>query len=275
MRQTTGAIVCPSCGKLVDVREPRCPFCGAWRPGMFGYATPIARWLGGGLDLTAGIVGACAVLYVFSLVLDLPAVLHGGLMNLLGPGDRALYQLGMTGGAAWRMRWWWTLLTATFLHGGILHILFNMFAVRYYMPSVLHLYGAARSFTLYMLSGATGFLLSNVVSGAPTIGASCSIFGLLAALVVYGRRTGQHAVSGQLLQLAGIMFLFGFFMPSVNNWGHAGGFIGGWIVAELMVPAVGHRDGPLDVVLASALAIATVGGVVASFVNVTAILVRH
>ncbi len=264
--------MCPNCGRLVDVREPRCPFCGQWQPGMFGYATPVARLLGGRLDLTAGIIGVSAVLYVVSLILDPRGLFAGGMMNLLAPTSRALWQLGMTGGLAWQQHWWWTVLTATFLHGGLIHILFNMFAVQRYLPMVVELFGTARAFVLYMVAGAAGFLLSNIVAGSSTIGASCAIFGLLAALIVYGRRTGQMAVTAQLGQLALVMFLFGFFMPNVNNWGHAGGFVGGYVTAELMMASVHKREGPGDVVLAGALALATVAGLALSFVKVTAIL---
>jgi rhomboid protease GluP len=272
MRQRTGAVVCPNCGRLVDVREEKCPYCGQWRPGMFGYATPIARFLGGRLDLGTGIIGVTAALYVVSLALDPGAAFGGGLMNLLSPGSRALYQLGMTGGVAWDLRWWWTLLTATFLHGSLLHILFNMFAVQRYLPLVADLFGNARAFSLYLLSGVGGFLLSNLVTGNPTIGASCSIFGLLAALIVYGRRTGQMAVTAQLGQLAFVMFLFGFFMPNVNNWGHAGGFVGGYLAAEVMMASVQKREGPAELLLAGALLLATAAGFVLSFVKVTTIL---
>lgn len=275
MRQRTGAIVCPNCEKLVDVREPKCPFCGQWQPGMFGYATPVARLLGGRLDLTAGIIGVSAVLYVVSLILDPRGLFAGGMMNLLAPTSRALWQLGMTGGLAWQQHWWWTVLTATFLHGGLIHILFNMFAVQRYLPMVAELFGTARAFVLYMVAGAAGFLLSNIVAGSSTIGASCAIFGLLAALIVYGRRTGQMAVTAQLGQLALVMFLFGFFMPNVNNWGHAGGFVGGYVTAELMMASVHRREGPGDIVLAGALALATVAGLALSFVKVTAILLGH
>src|SRR5678816_4315071 len=65
-----GSMICPSCGKLIGVGEEKCPFCGAWQPGMFGAAPALQRWFGGRLDLTPMIVTACIVLYVASLALD-------------------------------------------------------------------------------------------------------------------------------------------------------------------------------------------------------------
>jgi rhomboid protease GluP len=135
-------------------------------------------------------------------------------------------------------------LTAVFLHGSLLHILFNMVFLRQYLPYVVELYGSARAWVIFVVAGMVGFAVSNLAAGVPTIGASGAIFGLLAALIVYGRRTHQHAVAQQLWMSAGVMFLFGFFMPSVNNWAHAGGFAGGFVAAEALSFS-GRRESPL------------------------------
>src|SRR5512141_41353 len=124
MRKTTGSMICPSCGKLISVSEERCPFCGAWRPGLFGYAPAMQR-LFGGFDFPHLVVVACVALYVVAIALQPEAILSPpSLFAILSPGSRALYQLGMTGGPAWRNGWWWTLFTAIYLHGGLLHIFF-------------------------------------------------------------------------------------------------------------------------------------------------------
>ena len=73
VRQTQGSMICPQCGKLIGVNEEKCPFCGAWRPGLFGYAPAIQRWFGRRLDLVALIVTSCVILYVAALVLQPPA----------------------------------------------------------------------------------------------------------------------------------------------------------------------------------------------------------
>src|SRR4029077_6399792 len=110
-------------------------------------------------------------------------------------------------------------------------------------------YGSARAWVIFVVAGAVGFAVSNLAAGVPTIGASCAIFGLLAALIVYGRRSKQHAVTQQLWVSAGMMFLFGFLMPTVNNWAHAGGFAGGFVAAEaLSFP--GRRESPVLLVVA-------------------------
>src|SRR5439155_15475287 len=219
VRQTQGSMICPQCGKLIGVNEEKCPFCGAWRPGLFGYAPAIQRWFGRRLDLVAFIVTSCVVLYVAALALQPGEIfrLHG-FFSILSPGSRALYQLGMTGGLAWRQGWWWTLLTAIYLHGGLLHIFFNLMWIRNLGPAVTEVYGPARAFVVFSIAGAVGFLLSNLASGAPSIGASGSIFGLLAALIVYARRRGSMTMTAQLWQWPGVMFLLRFALSGVDNW---------------------------------------------------------
>ena len=218
MRRTEGSLVCARCGKLVGINEPTCPYCGAWRPGLFGFAPALQRIVGRQLDLVALILMTCITLYAVSLLLEPEAVFSGsGFLSFLSPGTRALYQLGMTGGVAWDLGWWWTLLTANYLHGGLLHIFFNMMWVRNLAPAATDVYGPARTFVLFNISGVTGFYLSNVMTGAPTIGASAGIFGLLAALIVYGQKRGSSMMSAQLWQWALILGLLGFIMPGVNN----------------------------------------------------------
>ena len=269
-------MICPSCNKLISVAEERCPFCGAWRPGMFGFAPQLQRLFGRGLDLPRVITIVCVALYVLSLALQPEAIFQSfGFFSILSPGTRALYQLGMTGGVAWGSHWWWTVLTAIYLHGGLLHIFFNLMWVRDLGPQVVHVYGTARAFVIFSVAGAVGFLVSNVATGNPSIGASGSIFGLLAALIVFGRRRGVSTMTAQLYQWAIILFVMGFFMPSVNNWAHGGGFAGGWVAAESMRFGDERRESPAVKIVALVLLVATVAGFALSFVQVTGILLRH
>jgi len=273
-------MICPGCGKLIGVDEERCPFCGAWRPGFYGMTPRLQRLFGRKLDLNAVITGACVTLYVVALAIQPSAIFHppggggglGLLFNILSPGTRALYQLGMTGGIAWQQGWWWTIFSAIYLHGGLLHIFFNLMWVRQLGPNVTEVYGPGRAFVIFTVAGATGFLASNLLSGAPTIGASGSIFGLLAALIVYGRRRGISTLSAQLWQWAIVLFVMGFFMSGVNNWAHLGGFGGGWLAAMAMRFDDEKRETPMVQVLALVLLAVTAFAVVMSFVNVTKLL---
>ena len=268
-------MICPNCNKLISVSEKKCPFCGAWQPGLYGYAPGLQKLLGGRLDLVALIVTGCVVLYVASLVLQPEAIFRlSGLFSILSPGSRALWQLGMTGGLAWEQGWYWTLLTAIYLHGSLLHIFFNVMWIRNLGPAVTEFFGPARAFVIFNVAGAAGFLVSNLVSHSPSVGASGAIFGLLAALIVYGRRVGHAQLTSQMWQWAILVFVMGFVMPSVNNWAHAGGFAGGWLAAQTMRTGGEKRESNAVMIVAFTLLLATVAGFVLSFIAVTRILFR-
>ncbi|MCY3846962.1 MAG: rhomboid family intramembrane serine protease [Acidobacteria bacterium] len=273
MRQAQGSIVCAGCNNLVGINEERCPFCGAWRPGLFGWAPVLRAVVGNRLDLIPLIVGTCVTLYALALLLQPEAIFQGGgFLSMLSPGGRALYMLGMTGGVAWQLGWWWTVLTAMYLHGSLLHIFFNVMWIRNLGPAAAEAFGPARMFVLFNVAGAAGFLVSNVMSGAPTIGASGAIFGLLAALIVYGRKRGSSLMTRQLWQWAIILGIFGFLMPGINNWAHGGGFAGGWVAASLMGFIDERRESTALLIASLVLIAVTALGVGLSFVNVTRIL---
>lgn len=273
-------MICPDCGRLIGVDEQRCPFCGAWRPGFYGLTPRFQRFFHGRLDLDRVILVACVALYVLSLALEPGALLRGfgggglfgGLFNFLAPGSRALLMLGMTGYPAWQQGWWWTLFSAIYLHGGLLHIFFNLMWIRQLGPAVTHVYGQGRAYVIFTVSGVAGFLVSNVLSGAPTIGASGSIFGLLAALIVFGRRRRISMLTSQLWQWAIVMLVMGFVLSGVNNWAHIGGFAGGWGTAALMRFEDEKRETPLVQLLALALLALTAFAVLMSFVRVTGLV---
>lgn len=264
MRQTTGTMLCPSCGKLISVEEERCPHCDAWRPALFGFAPGLQRLFGRQLDLPALIIGVCGLAYVSSLVLDLPAVgLSASLFDLGSPSSAALYLLGMTGGAAWAAGHWWTLFTATYLHGSIMHIVFNLTWVRSLGYDVGEDFGPARFFVIYTLAGVGGFLLSNLLAAPPTIGASGAIFGLVGARIAFGRRRGGawgRQVSGQMWGFAGVGLVFGFLMPGINNLAHIGGFVTGYALGSVFPLAERRREGRPVLLLALGLLVLTVAG---------------
>jgi rhomboid protease GluP len=251
-RQRTGSVVCPSCGNLVGVNEERCYNCGRWNPGMFGFAQVLRR-LGNDFGFTPVVIGTCATLYVLTLLVSGGAIGMSGLMSLLAPSNQALFLFGASGALpVFGYHRWWTILSAGWLHGNALHILFNMMWVRQLAPATAQLFGASRLVIIYTISGAVGFFLSSlagrILPGVPilggaifTIGASAPIFGLLGALVRYGHRTGSSLVRGQAWYWASTMFVFGLIMPGVDNWAHAGGFAGGYLAAMWLDPLKPER----------------------------------
>jgi rhomboid protease GluP len=270
VRKTSGAIVCPSCRKLVGLNEPRCPYCGRIRPGLWGYGPAIGK-IFGSLDPTSIIAAACVLLYVAALALDIRAALAPrgfGFLGILSPSSRALFTLGMTGGWAWAAGHWWTMASAIYLHGSLLHIVFNVMWIRSLGPAVEEIYGPARAFLLFQIAGVGGFLISNMIGNSPTIGASGAIFGLLGALIVHGRTAGRALMTRQVLTWAVVLFVFGFIMPGINNLAHAGGFACGWIGARVMGAGVRAREeGPGTQILAIIAAVASLAAVILSIVT--------
>lgn len=253
-RQTSGSVVCTSCGSLVGVRDDTCFSCGRRNPGMWGFA-PLLRSLGNDLGFVALVVWGSGALYVISLLLSGESIGMGGgsLLNILAPSSRSVLLLGASGGLpVFGLGHWWTIISAGWLHGSLLHIVFNMMWVRDLGPAVADVFGAGRMVIIYTLSGASGFLLSSVAAvylpplpllrGAQlTLGASAAIFGLLGALVYYGRRTGSSLVRGQAVRYAVILGVFGLIMPGIDNFAHAGGFFGGYLVSRALDPLSAER----------------------------------
>ncbi|HEY7170484.1 MAG TPA: rhomboid family intramembrane serine protease [Vicinamibacterales bacterium] len=253
-RKTSGSVVCPSCGSLVGVRDEQCYMCGRRNPSLWGFS-PVLRTLGADLGFVPLVVGASTALYLISLLATGPAALQmgGGFFSILSPNTRVLVMLGASGSVpVFVFGNWWTVLSATWLHGGLLHILFNMMWVRDVGPSTAEVIGPARTVIIYVVSGVCGFLLSSVagqylpplplLQGARlTVGASASIFGLLGALVHYGRQSGSSLIHGQAKQWALILFIFGLIMPGIDNFAHAGGFIGGYAMSAFFNPLTRER----------------------------------
>jgi rhomboid protease GluP len=236
--------------------------CGRVNPGLFGFG-PLLRRLGADFGFVPMVIGVSSLLYVISLLLSGTSIFEGrGLFSILSPNTPALFVLGASGAVpVFRYGRWWTVLSAGWLHGGLLHVGFNMYYVRMFGPSAADLFGPARTVIIYVVSGAIGFLLSSIagvyLGGIPiiggagfTVGASASIFGLLGAMVHYGR-VGSSSVKQAALQYAVPFFMFGLIMPGVDNWAHAGGFAGGYLVSMFLNPMTRERGDHTIVALLS------------------------
>jgi rhomboid protease GluP len=264
-RRTSGSVVCPSCGSLVGVRDDKCYTCGRANPGLWGFA-PLIRQLGTDLGFVPLVIGGSTTLYVLTLLASGSAALQvQGLFSFLSPSSQILRLFGASGALpVFGYGRWWTVLSAGWLHGGALHILFNMMWVRQLAPVTAEIVGPARTVIIYTVAGVTGFLLTSVagafmppipfLSGAGiTIGASASIFGLLGALVHYGRR-GSSSVGSQAWSYAVMLFVFGLIMPGVDNYAHAGGFLGGYGASAFMNPHTRERGDHMIIAVVCLLA---------------------
>jgi membrane associated rhomboid family serine protease len=270
-RPRTGSTLCPSCGMLVGVNDAQCLNCGRRRPGLFGL-TALLRTSGLEDAFVPIVMWGCGAMYLASLAVDQSWMQGGGLMSLLAPGNVGLFVLGESGAVpVFGYGRWWTILSASWLHGGLLHILFNMTSVRNLGPAVSHFYGGARTFIIYLVAGATGFLASSVAAaylsflpsflhgGEFTVGASAGIFGLIGAVLHYGRRGGSAHLRELATRWIVMGLAFGFFVPRIDNWAHIGGLAGGYLMSFWLDPLRPERGKhTLIAVIALAVSLAAI-----------------
>jgi rhomboid protease GluP len=251
-RQRSGSVLCTSCGVLVGVNDATCYSCGRRNPGLWGFAQAF-RALGSDLGFVPFVIGTCVVVYALALLASRGDVGMRGLFGLFAPSLRANFAFGMSGAVpVFGYGRWWTVLSAAWLHGGLLHIAMNMMWVRDLAPVIAETYGPGRMIIIYSAAAISGFALSSIMGlllpGVPflggsqyTVGASASIFGLLGALVYYGRRSGSSMMGRQAMTYALMMGFFGFIMPGIDNYAHLGGFGGGYLVGRIMDPLKPER----------------------------------
>ncbi len=251
-RQLTGSVLCTSCGVLVGVGDETCYNCGRRNPGLWGYA-PALRALGHDLGFVPFVIGACVVIFGLTLVFSRGQIGMGGLFSMLSPSVPALIVFGGSGAyPVFVLDRWWTVLSAGWLHGGALHILFNMMALRQLAPSTADLYGPGRMVIIYVASSVVGFTLSSVAGqyfprlpflggGQFTVGASASIAGLIGAILAYGHRSGSGQARSYAMSYVVMLVLTGFFFPAIDNYAHLGGFGGGYFTARLLDPLKPER----------------------------------
>jgi rhomboid protease GluP len=215
--------------------------------------TPLLRNVGDDMGFVAIVTWVCGALYLASLASDVQGIQTSGLLSLLSPSIESLFLFGASGAVpVFRFGHWWSVLSAGWLHGGVLHILFNMMWVRDLAPPTARLYGPGRTVIIYTLAGVCGFSASSLAFLMPflpgflrgagfTVGASAPIFGLIGALLYYGRRGGSSHIGQQAKSLAITMLLFGFVMPGVDNWAHLGGLGGGYLAGRILDPLQPER----------------------------------
>ena len=231
-RPARSSILCPNCRRLISADEPRCPHCGEIRPGSRLKNNFFTRYLGQSDQLVRTIIIANVGMFFLSLFLN--SRMPGLSMNpfhVLSPENRSLLFLGATGTIPIdRFGRIWTVLSAMYLHGGLLHIVFNMLALSQLAPLAIREYGGYRTICIYTLGGMAGFWISYRAGVTFTIGASGAVCALIGALLYYGLSRGGlygQALFKQIGAWAVGIMLFGFMVPGINNWAHGGGLLAG------------------------------------------------
>jgi len=231
-----GSVLCPNCRKLVSTDEIQCPYCGISRPGSWWKNNTWSMGFYRSDQIVKSLIYLNIGMYIVSLLFTSKfSSLSINPFFVLSPENDSLLLLGATGTIPIdRLHRWWTLISANYLHGSILHILFNMLAFKQLAPLVIREYGSHRMLIIYSFSGTIGFGVSYLAGVSFTIGASAAICGLMGALLYYGKSRGGiygQTIYKQVATWAAGIFLFGLMVPGIDNWGHGGGLIAGVFTA--------------------------------------------
>jgi membrane associated rhomboid family serine protease/RNA polymerase subunit RPABC4/transcription elongation factor Spt4 len=236
--------LCVSCNKLVGVEDAECPHCGVRQ-------TEVRKAIRAMSDMLPDqLTGTQGVLLFLGLLFALPIVSGGygddfTIGGYLGQGDKwtalrmgALHSLLIQEGR------WWLVVTAGYLHFGILHLLFNGYALTILGRLVEDLYGTGWFLFIFVVTGVGAFVLSYLGHSGPvfTAGASGSIFGLIGLGIAFClmNKGGNQALLRTLVTWTALSVVIGFAMP-VDNWAHGGGFVTGAVMAYLLPPKLVTR----------------------------------
>jgi rhomboid protease GluP len=223
--------MCHSCRALVSVKESECPFCGARlkrRPSGTG------RFLQSVLPEYAPVSYTLLILnsifYFLMLLVDWNPESGNLGQILLGGGNQSLLAWGADAGWLVSQGQWWRLISAIFIHIGLIHLFFNSYALMFIGPLLEDILGRERFLVVYIGTGVIGFWLSNLFHHPfiPTAGASGALFGLIGLALVLSRR---YTIWGslfhqQLKHWAIYGFVYGLLLRA-NNLAHLGGFLAG------------------------------------------------
>jgi rhomboid protease GluP len=234
------------------------------------------RALGVDFPFSQIVVGVCVTLWVLTLLMSGGGMGGGSIFSLLSPSSAVLILFGASGaGPVFGAGRWWTVLSAGWLHAGLLHIAMNMYWVWQMGPSITELFGPARTVIIYIAGGVAGFALSSFAGAFMpnlpflrpaflTIGASAPVFGLIGAMYHYGR-TASSAVKQMATSIMIQALIFGFIVSGIDNYAHLGGFAGGYLTSAFLDPMTRERGDHM--IVAVALLVATLLAIVASIVT--------
>jgi rhomboid protease GluP len=230
--------MCPHCRAFITNKDKVCPYCNERvgpraidrrDPGaLIGGLIPHARFN------TTTILLVNFGLYLATTVYSMKAGNESAFSNIDG---QTLVSFGAKFGPYVAMGQWWRLVTAGFLHGGLLHILMNSWVLWDLGSQVEEAYGASRMWVIYLIASVGGFYLSDLWNPmSPSVGASAGLCGLIGAMIALGmmhRSAVGDAIKSTYVRWAIYMLIFSFIFPRVDIAAHVGGFACGFGVAYL------------------------------------------
>jgi rhomboid protease GluP len=233
--------ICPACGSLVGISATRCHVCGTSL--RFSLAAFSKKFSGVFGEHEAPVTTVLLIANIIMLGVSWMAIAAagggGGLSILWGLSGVPQIRLGMSIPLPYLVATheWWRLVTAMFLHGGLLHIGFNMMALLQLGPAIEELYGSARYLFIYLFTGAFGFLVSAGFGNHFSLGASGALLGLVGVmLAVTTKRGGSYMqeLRSKLISSVVILFVIGFMGMGIDNYAHGGGLLSGFLLGKIL-----------------------------------------
>jgi rhomboid protease GluP len=184
--------MCPNCRAFITTKDRICPYCDMpvgpravdLRSGVFSELIPSAQFA------TIVILTLNCGIFLITLL----ASARSGAGSLMNVDGMTLLRFGAVWPRAVFGGEWWRLLTAGFLHGGLMHIVFNSWALMDIGTHAEQVYGTRRMAAIYLIATMGGFAASSVFTGSLSVGASAGLFGLIGAMIAYG--TTGHGIEG-------------------------------------------------------------------------------
>lgn len=142
---------------------------------------------------------------------------------------------------------YYRLLSCIFMHGGIIHLLCNMYCLYVIGPQVESFFGKIKYIVIYLLSGIIGSLMSLTITNSISLGASGAVFGLLGSILYFGyhyRVYLSQAIKSQIIPIIVLNLFLGFMLNGVDNAAHIGGLIGGVLVS--MMAGVKYKSSTME-----------------------------
>lgn len=222
--------ICPECGAINDRTDKVCSQCGAR---LGSAAMQKLRRLGiipEGVSTSAALGVAMMIVYARLImvagggIIDMDGktlILHGANFSELVPSQP------------------WRVLTAVFLHGGLWHLGFNLYALTIVGPYVENVYSRGAALVAFLITGAAGSAAALALGGAFSVGASGAVMGLIGVIVGESQRSGTEASierRNAMLRWVVIITLFGVFIGNVDHAGHFGGLIAGALLGYFVTP---------------------------------------
>ena len=189
-------------------------------------------------ELVRFLITANIVLFVTALLIE-PQSVNTSLnpMVFLSPGTEVLFKLGASGRfPVFAEDRWWTLITANYLHGSLLHLVFNVSALRSIGKISIGIFAPSRFFLIYSLGGVAAMAASSLAGIPLTLGASGSICALIGSVSYDDWRAHKGNLKMRIASV-GVWVVFiaviGLTLPNINNWAHAVGFVSGFLFGSL------------------------------------------